>query len=122
MGENHKENILKCLKDCHALSTMQVKALSAGNIEEFEKLTKVSVILQSKFETLKKKMSPDKPSRECVELLKAIQKIQDGLIKELSNGVSELSQAIANLSRNKKSVKGYRQNMPVSPRFKSERA
>ncbi len=122
MGENHKENILKCLKDWRALSLMQGKALSEGKFEEFEKLTKVSVILQSKINNLLKKISPDKPDKESIELLKAIQKLQEGLIKELSKGVKELSQAIATLSKNRTSVKGYRQNKAVPPRFKSERA
>lgn len=101
---------------------MQGKALSEGNFEKFEKLAKVSAILQSKFENLLKKISPDKPNKESIELLKIIQKLQDGLIKELSKGVTELSKAIAILSRNKSSVQGYRQNKSASPRFKSERA
>jgi hypothetical protein len=122
MGENHKENILKCLKDWHSITLMQGKALSEGNIKEFEKLTAASVTLQARLDKLLIQIKPAKLNKECMNLLTLIKNHQDDLLTEITRGARELSKAIATLTKNTSSLKGYRQNRSSPPRFKSERA
>ena len=121
MGENHKENILKYLKEWLSLSLKQRDALSRGNLDEFEKFTKVSVLLQSRIDELMSRLGPAKIDKPGLNLLKEIQDIQSDLVCRLKEGVSELSETIGVLRKNKTSLKGYRQPQTSPPRFKSER-
>jgi hypothetical protein len=121
MGENNQENILKHLKEWHSLSLKQREALSQGNLELFEELTKVSVLLQARIDELLSGLRPAKIDRAALNLLKEIRNIQSCLISELKKGTHELSEAIGALRKNKTSLKGYRQTQSPAPHFKNER-
>lgn len=121
MGKDSKENLLKHLKGWHSLSLKQKEALSQGNIEEFEKLTKVSVLLQSRVDELLSGIEHTQIDQPSLHLLKEIKRIQSDLVSELTKGVHELSETIGVLRKNKTSVKGYLGKPKPAPRFKSER-
>ncbi|HQG30638.1 MAG TPA: hypothetical protein PLA83_01810 [Deltaproteobacteria bacterium] len=121
MGENNKENILKHLKGWHSLSLKQGEALSQGNLEEFTRLTKVSVLLQARVDDLLSGLGSAGIDQASLSLLKEIQKIQTGLVSDLRKDASELSETIGVIRKNKNSLKGYRRTQTPAPRFKSER-
>ncbi len=121
MGKDHKEDILKCLKDWRALTLKQAGSLLNGDLQEFEKLTKASVAIQNRLDDLITSILPEKPDKESVTLLQEIQKLQAGLLAELKKGAKELSNAIGELRKNTSALKGYHKNTNTSPRFKSER-
>lgn len=121
MGQNHKENLVKCIKDWHTLSLKQVKTLREGNIDIFENLLKDSSAIQTHFGELISALKQEKLDQASLRMIKEIQAIQAGLIAELKKGTQELSNAIGSLRKNKNSMKGYRQTASSIPRFKNER-
>lgn len=121
MGEDHKEDILKHLKEWLSLSLEQKEAFSRGNLDEFEKLTKVSVLLQSRIDEMISQLGPAKIDKPCITLLNEIQSIQSDLVLMLKGSVSELSETIGALRKNRTSLMGYRQTQAPPPRYKSER-
>lgn len=121
MGEDNKENIIKSIRQWHALTLKQVQALLDGNLEDFGKLAQISVAFQTRLDNLLSTPAPLKLDKASLGLLKEIQTIQSDLIAELKKGTQEISNAIGTIRKNKTSMKGYRQAKSVTPRFKSER-
>ena len=121
MGENHKENLLKCLRQWHDITLKQSEVLSAGDLQQFERLNRVSIVLQNRFGNSLSHLKPGKLSGGALGLLEEIQSFQGKFIEEISRGSAELAHAIGNLRKNKASLNGYRQSSTSVPRFKSER-
>jgi hypothetical protein len=121
MGENHKENILKCLRQWHDITLKQSDVLAAGDLLQFERLNRVSIVLQTRFGSSLSHLKPARLDKEDLHLLKEIQACQARFIEEIGKGGQEVAKAIGNLRKNKSSLNGYRQNSAAIPRFKSER-
>lgn len=121
MGKDHKENILKCLKQWHDVTLKQHEALAGNDLSLFERLNRVSVVLQSRFGNSLSMLKTDVLDKESLTLLREIQKCQAGFIKEMNEKKQDLALAIGKLRKNRTSINGYRQKSPALPRFKSER-
>jgi len=109
------------LKGWHSLSLRQAEALSQGDLGEFGRLTKLSVLLQARVDELLSGLEPAGIDQASLPLLKEIRKIQTGLVSELEKGTHELSETIGVLRKNRTSLKGYRQTQTPAPRFTSGR-
>lgn len=121
MGEDNKENIIKSIRQWHALTLKQVQALLDGNLDDFGKLAQISAAFQARLDSLLLAPAPLKLDSTSLGLLKEIQSIQSDLITELKKGTQEISDAIGTLRRNKTCMKGYRETASTTPRFKNER-
>jgi hypothetical protein len=121
MGENHKEDILKCLSQWHDITVKQHEVLAAGDLDQFERLNRVSIVLQARFDNSISKLRPARLMEQELNLLKEIQAYQTRFIEEIQRGSQEVAKAIGTLRKNKNSMNGYRPNSPKPPRFKNER-
>jgi hypothetical protein len=121
VGENHKENLLSCLRQWHAITLKQREVLAAGNIDEFERFNRVAVVLQGRFDNSLSKLKQPRVAQEDMKLLEEIKELQAQFIEEFKKGTQELAKTIDTLRKNKNSMNGYRRNTPAKPRFKSER-
>jgi hypothetical protein len=121
MGENHKENLTECLKQWHDMTLRQNEVLAAGDLQQFERLNRVSIVLQSRFRNTISHLAPAKLDNREKRLLEEIQELQAVFIEEIKKGCQEVSRTIGTLRKNRTSLKGYRQGPPRAPRFKSER-
>jgi hypothetical protein len=121
MGENHQENLLKCLRQWHDITLKQSDVLSSGDLEQFERLNRVSIVLQNRFQTSLDNLVKPVLSAGDRALLEEISACQSRFIDELKKGADEMSRVIGTLRKNRASLAGYRQNSPALPRYKSER-
>lgn len=121
MGENHKEDLLKCLRQWHDIILKQDEVLAAGDLDQFERLNRVSTVLQSRFGNSLSMMKKPQLDQEERELVENIQAYQNKFIEEIRKGSQEVAKAIGSLRKNKASMNGYRQNASRPPRFKNER-
>lgn len=121
MGEDHKENILRFLKEWRSLTLKQGQALSEGNFEQLEQLTKISGMFQERFDAFLSKHRPKSLDQESMSLLKEIRNYRSEIIAELMKGRKELADAIASLNKNRTSLNGYRQSKSLPPKLMSHR-
>jgi hypothetical protein len=121
MGKNHQKDLLTCLKQWHDITLKQGEVLAQGDISQFERLNRVSIVLQSRFQNSLEKLEKPELASSDRTLLEEIRSLQAGFIEELERGTEEIAKSIGMLSKNKKSMKGYKQKPPAQPRFKSER-
>jgi uncharacterized protein (UPF0335 family) len=117
MVKNSKEIILTLLNAWRNISIEEAKALRFGDLDRFEKLNSESTHIQSQLDYILADIDTSGFSRKVSELMEKIRKLNSSLLKELHKGTKELSERIALLRKNKVSMKGYKQNKSIAPRF-----
>lgn len=121
MGENHKENLLKCLRQWRDITARQREVLAEGDLEQFERLNRVSLVLQSRFDNSLSKAGDARRDETVAALLEEIRANQAVFVDAVSRDIKELAAAIGRLAQGRRSLGGYRRNPHAAPRFKSER-
>jgi hypothetical protein len=121
MGEDHKENLMRCLRQWHEITLKQGEALSKGDLPLFEKLERVSLALQERLDGHFTRLKPARLDHEGLILLKEIHACQSRFIAELTSECQKISGTICSTRKNRTSIKGYRQNKGSIPRIKSQR-
>jgi uncharacterized protein (UPF0335 family) len=117
MVKNSKEIILTLLNAWRNISIEEAKALRFGDLDRFEKLNSDSTQIQSQLDNILSDIDLSGFSQEISGLMEKIRKLNSDVLKELQTGTKELSKRIALLRKNKVSMKGYKQNKSIAPRF-----
>jgi hypothetical protein len=120
MGKNHQEDLLTCLRQWHDIILKQDEVLSQGDISQFERLNRVAVVLQTRFQNSLDNLDKSALTSQERTLLEEIHSFQTRFIEELKKGSEEIEKTIGKLTKNKNSMKGYKQKSHAQPRFKNE--
>lgn len=121
MGENHKEDLLKCLRQWRDITARQGEALAGGDLEQFERLNRVALVLQSRFENSLPEAGKPRRDEAVRNLLEEIRANQALFIDAISRDIKELATAMGKLAKDRKSLGGYRRSSHAAPRFTSKR-
>lgn len=122
MGNDHSQEIIRCLTVWRTISKRAVAALLHGNIEDVHELIEQSRLIQARLNTYLAGVNRRALDSEARALMAEIHQIQAALQCELQKGASVMGDKIASLRKNTVSMHGYKRPIPAAaPRYLSKR-
>lgn len=122
MGEDHPQEIARCLTQWHALAEREVAALREGDFEALEELIQETVRVRTRLDGALAAVDPHRLRPEIRTLMEEIFQIQEALMQEMQKGAAILGEKIDTVRKNTASLRGYKPPAPpVTSRFLNKR-
>jgi len=118
MGKNYtKERLVQDLTKWRSISKQELDALKQEDLSKLKTLIDESVQIQMALDQGLSEIDPTHINNNDIKIMKEIQNVQETIIKEFQTGPSLLKKRIQKVRQNKTSLKGYKQQRVITPRF-----